>query len=323
MNMTGKKIKITAAITAAALIAGLSYYIFKKKGPGNYDIIEIIPKKDTIRSYITSTGTVLPQNRLEIKPPVNGRIEKIFVNEGQKVFTGQVLTEISSIERAALIDAARSQGSKTLKYWEDAYKPILLIAPINGTVIVRSVEPGQTVISSMPVLVLSDILIVKASVDETDIGKIKVGNPSMISLDAYPSVKVNGKVGHISYESKVVNNVTMYEVNIIPESVPEVFRSGMSSNIQIIYEVKDNILVIPSEAIKSSADGTYVMVKIGVSEKTEKRFVKTGITDDKMTEIISGLSPGDTVILKKKKFNPSSKNDEGVNPFGPQTRPRR
>ena len=136
---------------------------------------EVNPATGGIQTIITATATVQPQNRLEIKPPINGRIDKILVEEGEKVKIGQTLAWMSSTERAALLDAARARGPDEMKYWEDVYKPTPLIAPIDGDVIVSKDEPGQTVTSSDVVVVLSDQLIVQAHVDETDIGKIKVG----------------------------------------------------------------------------------------------------------------------------------------------------
>lgn len=91
--------------------------------------------------------------------------------------------------------------------------------------IVRAVEPGQTVTSVDAVIVLSDRLIVKAQVDETDIGRVKTGQKATVSLDAYPREEIGADVDHISYESKLVNNVTTYEVDILPGEVPAVFRT--------------------------------------------------------------------------------------------------
>ena len=74
-----------------------------------------------IKSVITSTGSVAPMNRLQIKPPVAGRIEGILVKEGQNVKKGQILAWLSSSDRAALLDAAREKGPAEVKYWEDVY----------------------------------------------------------------------------------------------------------------------------------------------------------------------------------------------------------
>lgn len=280
----------------------------------------ITPGRGNIEVLITTTGTVQPQNRLEMKPPISGRIEEILVREGNHVKKGEVVAWMSSTERAALIDAARSKGGETLQYWEDAYKPTPLIAPINGDVIVRAVEPGQSVTSGDPVVVLSDRLIVKAQVDETDIGRVKVGQNAFISLDAYPREKVTAIVDHISYESKLVNNVTIYEVDIVPQKVPKVFRSGMTANVNIVEKVRRNVLRLPIDAVRREKDGTVVLVKENGQGKSALRKVGTGLSDENFVEITSGLSEKDTVIVEKMNAVLPDKNAAGGNPFMPSGR---
>ena len=221
--MWNKKWKIVLSIAiAVSLFVILVIALKQNKTPA--DSIKLIsPVYGTIQTIISTTGTVQPQNRLEIKPPIDGRIENVLVQEGDRVKAGQTLALMSSTERAALLDAAKTQSKETLKYWEEAYKPTPLIAPINGEVIVREVEPGQTVTSSNAIIVLSDRLIVQAEVDETDIGKVKLGQSAVISLDAYPDTKVEARVDHIAYESETVNNVIIYYVDILPEHVPGYF----------------------------------------------------------------------------------------------------
>ena len=282
------------------------------------DIIkEISPTMGYIQTSTSSTGSVLPKNRLELKPPVNGRIEKILVKEGENVKTGQTIAWMSSTERAALLDAARGQGEEKLKYWQDVYKPIALLAPIDGEVIVAKTQPGQTVTTADAVIVLSDKLILRAQVDETDIGKISLDQKAEISLDAYPETKIKAKVEHLYYESKTVNNVTTYEVDLVPEEVPAFFRSGMNATINFIHESKDNVLVIPIEAVnKDNNDENFVFIKKENVEEPVKQNVVLGVSDDKNVEVISGLDVNDKIILKKKKYS-LPKNNSGKNPFMP------
>jgi macrolide-specific efflux system membrane fusion protein len=265
---------------------------------------------------------VQPQNRLEIKPPISGRIEEVKVLEGEKVKIGQTLAWMSSTERAALLDAARAHGEETLQYWQEVYKPTPLIAPIDGQVIVRAVEPGQMVTSSDVVIVLSDRLIVKAQVDETDIGKIKLGQPAIIGLDAYPEIRVSATVGHISYESTIVNNVTVYEVDVFPQSVPKVFRSGMSANVAT-EKRKENILLIPLETVKQDKHGAFVFLSRGKAKRAVKRRVKLGISDHKNAEVISGVESKDKILIVTQKYLPSESRRSSGNPFMPFGRRKR
>ena len=305
-------------VIIAVVIAVIVFTMMKlkpKKDSGQV-VKEINPTIGSIQTMISTTGIVLPKNRLEIKPPVNGRVESILVKEGEVIKVGQILAWMSSTERAALLDAAQAQGPEQLKYWQEAYKPVALLAPIAGEVIVATIQPGTTVTTADAVVVLSDQLIVRAQVDETDIGKIALGQMTVLSLDAYPDTKIKARVEHIYYESKTVNNVTIYEVDLTPENMPSFFRSGMNATINFIIKSKDNILIAPLEAVQKDKDESFVSVIKEGSKDPVRQAVVTGVSDDKNVEITSGLSEGDTIVIKTKKFS-LPKADIGKNPFTP------
>ena len=314
--MRNKKLKIISIVVIVLVISIFAIIKLKSKGSNNEITKEITPTAGTIETFISTTGTVLPKNRLEVKPSVGGRIESILFQEGEKVKTGQPLAWMSSTERAALLDAAEGQGEKVLNYWKEVYKPIALLSPIDGEVIVATTQPGQTVTTTDSVIVLSDHLIVRAQVDETDIGKIKLGQGAFITLDAYPGVKINASVEHIYYESQTVNNVTIYNVDLLPENVPPFFRSGMNATVDFKSEGKENALLLPVEALHKDKEGDYVLLKQEGVEKPVRRTVKLGLTDDKNYEILSGITAGDRIIVKTKKYAlPTS--SVGGNPFSP------
>ncbi len=315
--MRNKKLKLFFIILVILVIAGAAIARLKRKKSSDEIVKEITPVIGTIQTFISCTGTVLPKNRLEVKPPVNCRIEKILVQEGDKVTAGQILAWMSSTERAALLDAARGKGEGTLKYWEETYKPIPLPAPIDGEVIVATTQPGQTVTAADAVVVLSDHLIVRAQVDETDIGKIAADMQAIITLDAYPDTKINASVEHIYYESKTVNNVTIYEVDLLPAEVLGFFRSGMNASVDFIEQGKVDALLIPQEAVQKEKEEDYVFVKQNNGKEPLKVAVKLGISDDKNVEVISGVNRDDRIIMKVKKYR-LPKNDIGGNPFMPR-----
>lgn len=275
----------------------------------------INPEVGDVEITVTTTGIVEPQNRLELKPSISGRIEDILVKEGDQVKTGDVLAWMSSTERAALVDAARSQGEETLKYWEEAYKKTPIISPINGEVIVRAVEPGQTVSTSDVVLVLSDRLVVSAQFDETDIGRVKIGQKALITLDAYPDITIEGIVDHVAYESEIVNNVTIYDVDILPNEIPAMLRSGMSVTVKVIEKKSEGVITIPSSAIHYDERRQFVFVRDKRGKVTE-RDIKIGLNNDKNAEIISGLTTEDSIIVQETSYLPQRK-DSGTNPFMP------
>ncbi len=281
--------------------------------------------KGNMKITVESTGEIKPYNRVEIKPPIAGRVEEVLVNEGDQVKQGQIVAWMSSTERAALLDAASSQGAEIFEKWKASYKPAPLTSPLEGTVIVRAVEPGQTVTTTDPIVVISDRLIVEALVDETDLAQIKLGQRTDIRLDAYPQKNISGKVDHISYESKLVNNVNVYSVDIVPEEMQSTFRSGMTANIAFIIADHNDVLMIPSEAITEwprnvkrpeGAEFAVYHKRIGGLEPLP---VQIGESDGKMTEIKSGLREGlEAVVVRKKQsqtgaaFSPLSQKPGGA-----------
>jgi macrolide-specific efflux system membrane fusion protein len=167
MNTSAKKKsnkKWYLLLVVVIVVGAGAWYFFKVHGVDKVIYKEVKVKKGTLEQTILATGTVAPENRVGIKPPIAGRIEKVLVQEGDKVHKGQILAWMSSIERAALLDAATSKGPAELKEWEDLYKPTAILAPINGMIIVRNVESGQSFTTVEEILVESDRLTVKAQV---------------------------------------------------------------------------------------------------------------------------------------------------------------
>jgi len=106
--MKNKKWKIYLVLLIV-LVISISLIIKGRQNKSSNELVrEISPVYGSIQTFISTTGTVQPQNRLEIKPPISGRIEEILVKEGQIVTVGQILAWMSSTERAALLDTAHS-----------------------------------------------------------------------------------------------------------------------------------------------------------------------------------------------------------------------
>ena len=317
--LKNKLFLIIFVIVALLIVIG---YVSNIRRSAKKNIIsqKVSPEIGDIQLSVVTTGVVEPQNRLEIKPSISGRVEEIVVEEGSIVKQGDILAWMSSTERAALVDAATSQGGQDRQYWEDVYKKTPIISPIDGKVIVRSFEPGQTITTSEPLLVLSDRLIVSAQFDETDIGRVKVGQKAVITLDAYPQDIIEGAVGHIAYESELVNNVTIYDVDIIPLEIPEFFRSGMSANVEVIEHERRGVMLIPVGAIQDEQGKKFVMIKKKQGNGIEKRQIETGLMDASNAEVISGLTQTDIFIVNDQGYSPVKKRSEGTNPFMPSPR---
>ena len=328
--MKRKRILIVSALLLAAGLAAEFYWWPRpEQGRGGRDERggrradqSVTVARSNLCVRVSTTGLVQPQNRLEIRPPIPGRVEAVLAREGQSVRRGQILSWISSTERAALLDAARAKGEKELTYWESLYKPAPIVAPLDGDIIARNVEPGQTITAAEALFVLSDRLIVQAKVDETDIGRIALTQAATLTLDAYPKETVTGTVDSIAFEAKTVNNVTMYMVDILPERIPPFYRSGMTANIEILTTMTNGVLVVPTEAIGTETNRLFVRMPGAAGAPPRTRIVTTGATDGKYTEVTAGLNEGDTVLVSSVVL-PSAKGPGGSNPFMPFARGRR
>lgn len=307
--------KILIALIVLLGIGAGAYYYTKANSQGDVTFREVILKKENIEIMVLSTGTVEPQNRLAIKPPVAGRVEQVLVKEGENVKRGQILAWMSSSERAAMLDAARSDGLQAVKRWEKNYKPTPIMAPIDGTIILRNVETGQTFTNTDAVFTMSDRLTVKAQVDETDIGKIKVGQNVRLTLDAYPDQQIEAKVDQIAFDAQTVNNVTTYVVEVLPLEIPAVMRSGMTVNVNFEITRQEEIVTVPNEALKTENHKTTVLLKGSEGREPSKVEIQTGITDGKKTEVKEGVIEGDIVLVTEKVLSKSPKS--GANPFMP------
>ncbi len=312
-RMMGKK-AFWAALSLGALVIGLVFW--KSCGRERPTFKEVSVSRGDLRVVITATGTVAPENRLEIKPPIAGRVEDVKVKEGEAVKKGQVLAWMSSSERAALLDAAQARGPGELKRWREFYRPTPILAPIDGTVILRNVEPGQSFTTQDPILVLSDRLTVKAQVDETDIGNVRLEQNALLSLDAYPKQSFSGHVDQIAFDATTVSNVTTYVVDVLPENPPDFLRSGMTASVNFEIASRTDVLRLPTEAARRGpgADAGATVLVRGENGKPFPREITLGIDDGQYVEIVSGLREDDVVLIPQKKPKSAAKTN---NPFSP------
>jgi HlyD family secretion protein len=189
---------------------------------------------------------------------------------------------------------------------EDRLKDTKVNAPINGVVTARNVEPGQIISSGISnvgggtsVLTLSDLssMFVLASVDESDIGHVRLNQPADVSADAFPGRIFPGRVVRIATRGVNVSNVVTFEVKI-EVTDGNLLRPEMTANVEIVTERKDDIITVPAEAI-TRRDGKHFVTVVEDEDTTEDREVETGIGNGTRTEVVSGLKEGETVIVNR------------------------
>ncbi len=172
-----------------------------------------------------------------------------------------------------------------------------LVSPISGVITVQDAKvgqiasPGQTLVS----IISNNDLEVDADVPETDIGKIAVGNPVSMTFDAFPNETFTGKVFYIDPAETIISGVVDYLVKTSFDNLDPRIKSGLTVNLSIKAEEKDNVLILPQFAILQNDQGTFVdLYKNGATTQIP---IVLGIRDDQgNVEVVSGVSEGDQVL---------------------------
>ncbi len=151
--------------------------------------------------------------------------------------------------------------------------------------------------SGSEALVISDYSSVKVTVtvSEVDISKLKLGQKAALTFDALSSTPVTGTVTWISPNASTSSGVVSYEVAITPDAKNTAIKPGMSASADIQTRVARNVIVVPNAAIKLDGTTKYVQV-LGTNGQATRVNVKTGVADDSVTQITTGLAEGATVV---------------------------
>jgi len=216
----------------------------------------------------------------------------------------------------ASVSAAKAQIAQTeaaLKSAEINLQYTRIISPVDGVVISRSVDVGQTVAASFQTPTLFTIaqdltkMQVDTNVDEADIGNVKVGQNVDFTVDAYPEIIFKGSVWQVRNAPIIVQNVVTYDVVIKVENPELKLKPGMTANVSIITSIKKNILKIPNAALRFIPSEKEIEKKVqkglGIwiieKDKPQRIPIVTGISDGNYTELVSGaLKEGQEVIIE-------------------------
>lgn len=184
-----------------------------------------------------------------------------------------------------------------------------IVSPVDGTVISRAVDVGQTVAASFNTPTLFEVaedltqMQIETSVSEADIGKVKVGQKAIYTLDGYQDRKFEGEVTQVRLASTTTNNVVTYAVIVSVDNSEGLVIPGMSANVSIITNKVDNALCVPPQALKFTPEtngqkyekqGIWLQTKSGL----KRCDIEIGVSDDNHTQIISkDIKAGDKVIV--------------------------
>ncbi len=240
------------------------------------------------------------------------------------VRSAQAQEEVAKAQLATAQAQVAQQGA-ALKQAQIDLEHTYIYAPVDGTVIARKVDVGQTVVASMQAPSLFQIaqdltkMQVDTNVDEADVGRVKVGQATVFTVDAFPGRQFHGQVVEIRQAPINVQNVITYDVVIGVNNADLKLLPGMTANVKVLVDRRDDALRIPNSALryrpvdtkpaaqqagarqfgnhKPGAAMTQTVYVAGPNGKPVAQQVKLGITDGMYSEVVSGLNEGQEVIV--------------------------
>ena len=205
--------------------------------------------------------------------------------------------------------AALEQQQAVVAMAEENLRNATIVSPIDGVVLSRDSEIGTAVssillagASATLIMTIGDLneVYVKGKADESDVGKLYLGQPARITVESYKDQKFEGRVTKISPLGTEKDNVTTFEVRVSISNERHILKAQMTANAEILLEEHKHVLAIPEGAIVYNKDkSTAVQIPDPTAEKGFRKVaIVTGIGNGAKTEVLRGLSEGQQVILQ-------------------------
>ncbi|MCA1948421.1 MAG: efflux RND transporter periplasmic adaptor subunit, partial [Armatimonadetes bacterium] len=245
---------------------------------------------DVSRRSLEEAKANLEAARVQLRNAQDARLNVLIrQSEIQAAKASTVRSKVSRDNAKVQLDSttvvAPRSGVVTLKYLEE------------GTII----PPGTSTFSQGTSIVqISDVtrMFVDCAVDETDIGKIRVGQPVRILTEAYPGRQLPGVVRRINPAATTEQNITAIKVRVEILNFGKLdLRPGMSATCEFILLAKPNVLVAPAQAVRNENGRTYVKVKTADPKKPAERDIRVGATGNDGVEVVEGLKEGEEVVV--------------------------
>jgi HlyD family secretion protein len=188
----------------------------------------------------------------------------------------------------------------SLQQAQNTYENYFVRAPFDGVLARLSVKSTDTVSSGTVIgTLVSSQKIANITLNEVDVSKVHVGQKVKLTFDAIDKFVIDGTVTTVDLVGTVTQGVVNYNVEITLDGQDDRIKSGMSVSAEIITETKESVLTVPNSAIKTQGNNTYVEVfNISSTTAPTQKKVITGISNDTLTEIVSGINEGDRVVTR-------------------------
>ncbi|OGD88270.1 hypothetical protein A3J17_05225 [Candidatus Curtissbacteria bacterium RIFCSPLOWO2_02_FULL_40_11] len=289
-------------------------------------------QKGTVKSEVFATGKIESDSQSSLNFPVSGKVVWVNVKEGDFVKKGQAIASLDKekfevalrqaqqdviaadaklekvyddlpdnriesfqdkINRTAA-EAVKNQAFDAVKLAERNLKDTILTALIEGTLVELNINVGDEILPTETVARIADTNTIQftAEIDESDIGKINLGQTAIIFLDAFEDVEILSSVTSIGLEGKITaTEATVFEV-VFELEKKDKYILGMNGDVQILTNEQNNVLTVPIEALFEEN-----IVWVRENGSYSQKEVEVGIQNDIDAEIKSGLEEGEKVVI--------------------------
>ena len=281
---------------------------------------------------VALSGDVLPRQTVRVGFRVAGMVSTIHVDEGQRVSAGEVLAELDAEDYRLQLEAAKAAVARITDQYERAsrlrtdnqispadytaaetgvaegraklalaqrqYDQTKLIAPVDGIIAYRGVQPGEQVPIGMPVFAIVSVnpVDVRVGVPERDIGRVRAGSTATIRIPSLVGWSGEGRVRLIGVVPDSISRT--YPVRVSVPNPDGALRPGMIADVRIQGDGQVTAVTLPGEAIVRGGDGRTLVYVYSASEKRVRaRAVTVGSVYDREVEIREGLAAGDMVVV--------------------------
>lgn len=260
------------------------------KGFSSKDTGEMATSRDVVASARTSFNTVITNVQTAISTFNSANSSLAQAIASNTLINNGNTPEVISAQRAKVLQA-KAQVENVNAQINNA----ILFAPISGIITVRDLKVGEIAPANTSVIsIISDTgFEIEANISEVNIRKVGTGNRVNISLDAFPGETFVGEVYYIDPAETLVDNVVNYKTKIRFDSKNRNIKSGMTVDLKIQTDNRDNVIVIPLYMVSKTAQGSFVK-RYGTGELIK---IELGIVGDNgIVEVLSGLKSGDKII---------------------------
>ncbi len=219
-----------------------------------------------------------------------------------------------------IAEAQLEQAQLTLQQAQYKLRDMQLIAPIDGIVTQVNVDRFSVVGATIQAMQIADLnqLRITVNLSEVDIAKVKVGQAVNISFDAIAELpQLTGTVEQIALVGTTTQGVVNYPVVVaLPAMEANLVKTGMTANVAIVVDKRENVLLVPNRAVKTQ--NRQKVVQLQTATGTAQTVIQLGLQNDSQSEVLSGLKEGDKVIIQTTTTSSTQNRNAGSPPpFGP------